>query len=167
MEALKSVVQTFSFLLFIILTILMIVAFSKILQVNRKVNRLKKRYDNILNGRGELNIEEVLLAHTEEIEAIRGDLGKISGEQTRLNKNLAYSLQKVGFHKYDAFPDLSNKLSYTLVLLDSFDNGIMITSIYGRENSLSFSKRIEKGIAKMDISDDEKIALNRALSTDK
>ncbi len=165
MEAFKSIVQTFSFFLIIILAILIIVAFSKILQVNRKVNRLKKRYDNILNGRGELDIEELLLAHTEEIDSIREELSKISGENARLEKNVSLSIQKVGFHKYDAFPDLSNKLSYTLVLLDSFDNGVMITSIYGRENSVSFSKKIEKGISKVDISDDEKIALNRALST--
>lgn len=165
METFKTIVQTGSFFLFILLAFFMFVAFSNIFKLNKKINRLKKRYDNILKGKGELNLEEVLVAHSEDIDKIKSDIGTIASAQEIIKSDVSKSIQKVGFHKYDAFPELRNRLSYTLVLLDSYNNGIMITSIYGRESSVSFSKEIEKGRAKANISDDEKIALDKALNT--
>lgn len=167
MENFKAVVQTGSFFLFILLAVLLVVAFSNIFKLNKKINRLKKRYDNILKGRGELNIEEVLVAHSEDLESFRKELSSITASQNKIKNDMALAIQKVGFHKYDAFPDLSNKLSYSLVLLDSQDNGVILTSIYGRESSVTFSKRVEGGNSKESISDDEKVALERALNSQK
>lgn len=167
MENFKTIVQTGSFFLFIILSVLVVIAFSNIFKLNKKINRLKKRYDNILRGRGELDLEEVLVAHSDELENFRKELDSVTASQNTIKNDMALSIQKVGFHKYDAFPDLSNKLSYSLVLLDSKDDGVILTSIYGRESSVTFSKRIEGGASKESISGEEKVALDRALSSQK
>ncbi|WP_300409180.1 DUF4446 family protein [Lagierella sp.] len=165
METFKTIVQTGSFFLFILLAFLMFVAFSNMFKLNRKVNRLKRRYDNILKGRGELNLEEILLAHSEDIEKIVISQGQIKSRQEQLEDVIKNSIQKVGYHKYDAFPELRNKLSFTLVLMDRDDTGLMLTSIYGRDSSVTFSKRIERGKVTEEISQEEQIALERALKT--
>lgn len=165
MEVFKTIVQTGIFFLFIILTLLMLLAFSNIVKLNKRVKRLKKRYDIILKGQGELNLEEILLLHSKDIDGIKEDLAKLSIKQEKANIELAKSIQRIGFHKYDAFSYLQNKLSYTLVLLDSDNNGVMLTSIYGRESSHSFAKKVENGKVLGNISDDEKIALNKAIIT--
>lgn len=165
METFKMVVQTGSFFLFILLALLMIVAFSNIVKLNKKINRLKRRYDNILRGKGEMDIEEVLLSYGKDLDDIKNDVDSIMSIQERIKKDISLSVKKVGIHNYDSFPELKNKLSYTLVLLDSENNGFMITSIYGRESSVSFSKTVKNGTVKVNISDDEKIALNKALGT--
>lgn len=165
METFKMIVQTGSFFLFILLALLMIVAFSNIVKLNKKINRLKKRYDNILKGKGEMDIEEVLLSYGKDLDDVKNDVDSIMSIQERIKKDISLSIKKVGIHNYDSFPELKNKLSYTLVLLDSENNGFMITSIYGRESSVSFSKTVKNGTVKVNISDDEKIALNKALGT--
>lgn len=165
METFKMVVQTGSFFLFILLALLLIVAFSNIIKLNKKINRLKKRYDNILRGKGEMDIEEVLLSYGKDLDNVKNEVDSILSIQERIKKDITLSVKKVGIHNYDSFPELKNKLSYTLVLLDSENNGFMITSIYGRDSSVSFSKTVKNGTVKVNISDDEKIALNKALDT--
>ena len=39
---------------------------------------------------------------------------------------------KIGFIKYNAFENIGNDLSFALTLLDGNNNGICISSIYGR-----------------------------------
>lgn len=36
--------------------------------LNRRINRLRKRYDKLLRGRGEINMEELVSMHSKEIE---------------------------------------------------------------------------------------------------
>lgn len=165
MEVFKTIVQTGIFFLFIILTLLMFLAFSNTVKLNKRVKRLKKRYDIILRGQGELNLEEVLVEHAKDIDSIKKDLIKSSMKQEKASIELSKSIQRVGFYKYDAFSYLQNKLSYTLVLLDSDNNGVMLTNIYGRESSNSFAKKVENGKVLGNTSNDEKIALNKAITT--
>lgn len=165
MEMFKTIVQTGSFILFIILMILILVAFSKILKLNKKVNRLKRRYDMILKGSEDVDLEEVLVSNAKEIESIREELKIISSEKDRLNNDTNAAIKKVGFVRYDAFSDLKNKLSYTIVLLDGKNNGVMLSSIYGRETSVTFAKKVENGKAMGKISEEEKSALNKAITS--
>ena len=162
-EGFKTFLQTANLLLLIILIILVIVAFSNIFKMNRKINRIRKRYDNILKGRGELSLEALLLDHGEDIDRHEKVIKELIDNQNIIHSRVQLSLQKVGFYKYNAFPDLTNELSYTLVLLDNLNDGIMITSIYGRDQSTSFSKKIRAGKADVELSQEEKIALDKAL----
>lgn len=163
LEGFRLFVQTASFFLFILLALFMILAYSRLFQLNTKINRLKRRYDRLLRGQGELNIEELLKAQGEELDETKDKLKSIHQAQKEMVSKVNFSIQKLGYYRYDAFPDSSNELSYTLVLLDSFNNGIMITSLYGREQSTSFGKYIRDGKSKIKLSDEEKHALNMAL----
>ena len=164
MEGFKLFVQSASFFLFIILAVLMIVAYSRIFFLNTKINRLKRRYDRLLRGKGEMDIEALIRSHGEELDEYRKKLDDSVRSQREMSSKVQFSLQKLGYVHYDAFPDSNNELSYTLVILDSFNNGIMITSLYGREQSTAFAKYIRDGKTKIKISDEEKKALDMAIN---
>jgi len=71
--------------------------------------------------------------------------------------------QKIGFIKYNAFENIGNDLSFALTLLDGNNNGICISSIYGRSESRIFSKPIVKGKSLVSLSQEELESLNEAL----
>ena len=47
--------------------------------------------------------------------------------------------------RYNAFDDMGSQLSFSLALLDDFKNGIVLTSIYGREDTVTYCKEIKDG----------------------
>lgn len=87
----------------------------------------------------------------------------INKQDKSLDDNLSYAIQDVSLHKYNALHNQSGDLSFTMVLLDRMKNGIMLTSINGRDASYTYSKEIVNGKALVDISPEEEKALNMVL----
>ena len=55
-------------------------------------------------------------------------VNELAYEVEKAKKSFAFPIQKIGFVKYDAFHDLKNKLSYSIALLDGFNNGLLLTT---------------------------------------
>lgn len=72
-------------------------------------------------------------------------------------------VQHFALVRYDAFPDVTGQQSFSLAFLDGGDNGIIISSIFGRSSSRTFGKMIVGGQAEQALSDEEQQALVNAL----
>ena len=80
----------------------------------------------------------------------------------RIESQLHTAVQGVGFLKYDAFEDIRGSQSYSLCLLDSHQNGVVITSIAGRNDYRGYGKPVKRGVCDLAMSDEEKQALELA-----
>lgn len=81
-----------------------------------------------------------------------------------LNDELSHCIKKIGLYRYDAFGNTRNELSFSLALLDRENNGIVINSIYGQDNSNIYSKPIIKGKSQYKLSEEEREALDKAIN---
>ena len=77
--------------------------------------------------------------------------------------NKAVSYTHLDVYKRQAFDNIGNDLSFALTLLDGNNNGVCISSIYGRNDSRIFSKPIVKGKSLVNLSQEELESLNEAL----
>ena len=174
MQGLINFFKTASVILSIISIVGVIFLFMVIGILNRRINRLRKRYDKLLRGRGEINMEELVSMHSKEIEnseiklselendfKLQKDFIKRSIEEIQNQNNLAVS--KIGFHRYNAFEYLKGEMSFSLALLDGSENGLIVTSIFGRENSQMYAKEVKNLKAVDELSIEEEIALKMAI----
>lgn len=159
-----EVFNAYSGILLIVFIILLLILIYQVANLSKKLTVQKRRYDLLLRGRGEINLEELLKAHSGDIDTILNKLEEIKKEVSIAKSKTAFSLQKIGFVKYDAFFDLKNKLSFSLAMLDSFNNGIIFTTIYGRESCITYAKEVVNGNATQELSGEEKEALKKALN---
>jgi hypothetical protein len=74
------------------------------------------------------------------------------------------ALQKVGLVKYDAFKEMGGKLSFALAILDEKNNGVVINSVHSSDGCYSYTKRITDGDSQMALSNEEKLAVERAVN---
>ena len=72
--------------------------------------------------------------------------------------------QKLGLVKYDAFKEMGGKLSFALVLLDENNNGFLINSVHSSDGCYSYTKRIKDGDSEIALSNEEKVAVERAVN---
>lgn len=165
MNSLLNFLNKYASIFIIIFFAILIILLYQFLQINKKLSFQKKRYDRLLRGRTDLNLEELLEENAKDINKISNILEKLQKDVDITKSKIDMSIQKVGFVKYDAFFDLKNKLSYSLVLLDSFGNGILFTSIYGRESCISYAKEIKNNKALSELSDKEIEALKKAIES--
>lgn len=74
----------------------------------------------------------------------------------------ASDLSNAGFVRYDAFAGNSSGLSYALALLNRQGDGVVITSIYSREDTRTYGKPVEKYKPTVAASAEELEAIERA-----
>ena len=78
----------------------------------------------------------------------------------------AYPNNSIRQEVYDAFKEMGGNLSFALCLLDDNNNGFILNTMHGRESSYTYIKEIENGTAYSTLGEEEKQALQKAISSD-
>lgn len=128
-----------------------------------KASSANKRYKSFLTGYDGINVEELLKSNAIKLQDLGSESNILKQEIKKIENQLAFAVQCVGIVKYDAFDNVGNKLSFSLALLDKFKNGVIITSIYGRDFTTLYGKPITYGKSDYQLSDEELEAVDRAL----
>lgn len=147
------------------LVIVLLVAFLIILA---KVIVLNKRYKRFMLKLGEgKNLQEDLENYMYKVERVEKQNAELLGKISALDKDLESCIQKVGIFRYSAFQDTGSDLSFTLALLDEHNDGVVLNGIYSREMSNIYAKPIENGNSKYTLSEEEQVAIKKAMEGDK
>jgi len=130
-------------------------------------HRLNKKYKKFMNGKNGESLETIILDKFTDIDILKKDSAIIQNEIERINENLLVSIQKIGIVKYDAFKEMGGKLSFVLALLDKNNSGIILNSIHSsREGCYIYLKEIIKGESFLELSNEERAALDQAIKAD-
>lgn len=125
--------------------------------------KLRKRYNRFSQGRDAKSLEDAIGAVFEENKVIREQTDKNKRDIRVLYKNMESTFQKVGLVKYDAFPQMGGKLSFSLCLLNEKDNGFIMNSVHGTDGCYTYSKEVIAGQTQIELGEEEQAALFMAL----
>ena len=73
------------------------------------------------------------------------------------------SIHKIGFLRFNPFPDMGGDYSFAAALLDRDNNGIVLSSLTMREGARLYAKEINKGVSPSPLSAEEKKVLESAM----
>jgi hypothetical protein len=107
------------------------------------------------------NFKEVL-AYFKDLEK---NFEKLSQELENLKKESSFPIQKIGILRFNPFSEVGGNQSFSIALLDGNNNGIVITSLYSREGNRVYGKPIKNGQSEYSLSEEEKLAIEKALKT--
>lgn len=168
MSLFEEIIQNpaFIFSLLIINTLLMIIFLICTLVVGKSYKNLNARYLDFMSklGNGE-NVEKILSEYLKIVDEMMKKSKNHEEEIIRLENNLKKCVQKVGIVRYNAYGDTGSDLSFTLALMDSDDNGVVVNGLYSRESSSIFAKPLVKGETKYNLSAEEIQAIDIAKSS--
>jgi len=73
------------------------------------------------------------------------------------------ALRKVALVRYDAFADLSGRMSFSLAVLDDGGDGVTISAIAGRTDTRVYAKAVIQGAGEHELSPEERQAVSSAM----
>lgn len=148
------------------LSIITLILIGLFIIVAVKQRKLNKKYKKFMTGGSGENLEQQVIARFSDIDKLKKDTVTINEEIGKIKENLLCTYQKIGVVKYDAFREMGGKLSFVLALLDKNNNGILLNSVHSsREGCYTYLKEIIKGESFLELSEDERSALNQALNS--
>lgn len=144
--------------LIVLLLILVIVLFAK-------SSGLKKRMGTFMNGSDGRSLEESFQRKFENMDFINAKLSEIDGRLNGIDRNLMLTFQRYSIIKYDAFQSGGGQLSFVICMLTKDDNGFIMNTVHSNsaEGYFSYLKEVRNGSAVLELSDEERQALEQAL----
>lgn len=97
------------------------------------------------------------------LESLEEKVEALSKETEQLKQKSRLPVQKVEIIRYNPFSNVGGDQSFSLVLLDENNTGLIITSLYTQEGNRVYGKRIEKGKPHHSLSKEEEKILNKAV----
>lgn len=90
-------------------------------------------------------------------------IGGLEKEIKRIDLEKKSHVQKVGIIRFNPFKEIGGDHSFSLALLDGEDSGVIITCLHTRERTRVYMKAISKGKSELELSSEEKKALEKAI----
>lgn len=104
------------------------------------------------------SIEKILLSQAQ----IEDKIKELQKNDNSIGNLAAKSITKIGAIRYNPFSDTGGDQSFSVALLNLDNNGIVITSLYNREENRVYAKSINQGQSKYHLTEEEKEAINKA-----
>jgi len=141
--------------------ILLLLAWNIFLQI--RLEKTRKRIKIFFKGRKTKDLEEVIAEQVKRLKNIEKEIERIFKWNEGLQKFADISIQKVGVIRFNPFKDTGGDQSFAVALLDKNNNGLVISSLYGREGTRIYTKPIENGKSTYHLSEEENQAITKAM----
>ncbi|MBM9458694.1 DUF4446 family protein [Nocardioides sp. zg-536] len=90
------------------------------------------------------------------------DAAGLRGEVAALRAEARGALRHLAVVRYDAFEEMGGRLSWSLALLDDTGDGVVLTSIRGRNEARTYAKSVSGWSSEQELSPEESEAVAHA-----
>lgn len=128
-----------------------------------RVSAIKKKSNVFFEGKDGKDLEEIMLKNVSDIRSLDAEIQELYNISNQVHKLALESIHKVGILRFNPFGDIGGDQSFSVVLLDGKNNGVVISSLHTKEGTRVYSKPIIKGEAdKYPLTEEEKKVIKLA-----
>ena len=124
--------------------------------------RMRKAYAVLQGGDRRDDFVTAVNRHVAVVDGLRTDVEQVQRSLAVARSDLADALRHVAVVRYDAFPDMGGRLSFSCALLDDAGDGLVLTSINGRTETRTYAKGVKSGVSEHQLSPEEEQAISFA-----
>ncbi len=141
----------------LILVIINVILFWYSFASNRKID--------VLLQKGKIkDLKDVIYSEIEKNKNQDKDLKDAFERIKNLENTTEKTFQKLGVVRFNPFSEMGGNQSFVIALLDNQNNGFVISSLFIKEGNRVYTKPIKNGKSDHALSDEEKEAIERAIS---
>lgn len=155
MEELNLLAGQHIFIIIVLLAVVIFILLIMLVMTRKKLAVMQDKYDYFTKG-SEANIDQVLTRTLQELEKTQEELQQLQQKHGQLREQVKGCIQKVKMERYDAFDAMGGEMSYSILLADENNDGIILTSIYGREDNRCYAKDVKGGKSSYVLAEEEK-----------
>jgi len=162
MESVFAIISTYLPFILAAMALIIIILFIMVVVSLSSISKLEKKFRKLSRGIENKNMEEIINGYLDKVDEVAKEGNEIKSMYDSMDQKLRGCLQKVSVVRYSAFEDVGSDLSFSVAALDERDNGFVLTGLFGRNESTTYAKPIDRGISRYDLSAEEKQVLKQA-----
>ena len=146
----NTIMENYLPLILLISLLISLISLYLALRADIKYKKLYRQYDYFMRGKDAETLEDYFVEDQREMPKV-------------LHNNNRVSFQKSGIIRYNAYKGLGGNLSFAFALLNYDNTGFVLNSVHSNEGSFLYIKEVEEGSTTVELSAEEKLALEEAL----
>lgn len=171
-EQIEFVLENYLFEMLVGLFGLIVVLFIVIVVQGIMLSSMKAFYGKIykkkpVTNKESADVNEIVVNNKLDLDLVKAKTDLLASEVERVDVALRSRFSKTATHKYDAFDTVAGQMSFVYVLLNDFNDGIILNGIHSNEGHYIYMKEVEKGKPTSLVSKEEKETLIRAIDRSK
>lgn len=123
---------------------------------------LEIRLKKFFKGKNGANLENVITALIKSANKLEEKTNALREKSVEHDTRLKNCVQKTAVVRFNPFRNAGSDQSFSLTLLDEEKNGLVISSLYGREINRIYAKPIKNGKSEYQLTNEEKEAIGKA-----
>lgn len=144
-----------------LLIILILVVWVASLQ--SRVSHLHHSFDDVFAGVQGENMGQMLAEYLITVRQTARVVENVKAEHDELARLAPAAIRHVGLIRFSPFQDTGGDQSFALALLDSEQNGVIVTALHSRTDSRLYAKPVVKGQSSYTLSPEERTAVQQAV----
>jgi hypothetical protein len=141
---------------------LSVVLFFLVIWLTYRLMRLERLRKEFFASGLKKDLEQILIDQNRAITKFGQELDAQDKSLTNLYKDNRNNFQKIGFMRFNPFDDAGGNISFTLALLNAHDDGVVISSLHGREGTRVYAKAVKAGVSESKLTEEESAAIKKA-----
>lgn len=162
MEGLRGSVDQYALVAWLVLLALVLLSLVWQFLLWRRQARALRLQRQLSRDADGLTILEALERYQADVRDLKLKADELFKQNRDLEARNQLSLKKIGLIRFNPFGDTGGDQSFALALLDDHDDGIVLSSLFGRSESRIFAKPVKNGQSKYALSTEEEQAICQA-----
>lgn len=127
-----------------------------------RLNNMRKKYTLLMQGSEDKNLEDMFIKRLDAINKNVVDLQRLEQKQQYLEHKMQGCIQKVGIIRFNAYNDIAGDLSYSMAVLDEYNNGLVLSGLISRTDMRCYAKAIINNTSAHVLTEEEQLAIKTA-----
>ncbi len=123
---------------------------------------LGQRIKNLSAGNNGLSLEAIIIENNKMIKLLAEKQAENAAGILYLNTEALNHIQGVGVVRFNPFKEMGGSQSFAVALTDKKNNGVVISSLYGRDRVNVFAKPITNGGSEYTLTKEEEQAIKKS-----
>lgn len=132
----------------------LLILFAQNVRLHRKLRHWQRIHKTA-------DLDSVYEQTIDAIRSVEGTVISVIGRIDNLEQELNKKLSTAEVKRFNAFSNTGSDLSYAVALLDDEHSGVVLSSIYGREESRTYAKPIVNGQSVYSLTEEEQEVIER------
>ncbi|WP_003544187.1 DUF4446 family protein [Desulfotomaculum nigrificans] len=145
------------------LSVLVILLLLSQLILYRRFKAVSRRYKLLTRGPSGVDLEQILHQYASDVKNLEQLARELAQEQNLIKVQVAESINNIGLVRFNAFENMGSDLSFSLSLLDRKGDGVVLTGLYGRDETRIYAKPVRKGTSDYSLTEEEQQAIKKTM----
>ncbi len=159
----QSYVNSHMFDFWLGLAIIVVAVFFWVLRLSTQQRRLHSRMDSMLSEVEGGNVEGLLLQYMETVKHLSGQVRNLQSRLDELSSDVPSMVRHVGLVRFSPFHDTGGNQSFSLAILDSRGDGVVISGLHSRLESKLFAKPVTGAKSEFSLTREEVQAIESSM----